>query len=112
MEEHLALAHPEYASPRNPDGLQRLPHAVWTAMEITVTEHRGLGIPEGKIPAPFSRVTGPDEGVEESQPGVRRVPVRTVADVSGRGRRKSSGGGVTKKRKINSGAPVASSSKN
>ncbi|KAJ7866993.1 hypothetical protein B0H14DRAFT_2161749, partial [Mycena olivaceomarginata] len=51
MEEHLALAHPEYASPRNPDGLQRLPHAVWTAMEITVTEHRGLGIPEGKIPA-------------------------------------------------------------
>ncbi|KAJ7362787.1 hypothetical protein DFH08DRAFT_951024 [Mycena albidolilacea] len=68
MEEHLALTHPE-VSPCNPDGLQRLPHAVWTAMEITFTEHRGLGIPEGEIPAPFSCVTRPDEDVEESQPG-------------------------------------------
>ncbi|KAJ7847961.1 hypothetical protein B0H13DRAFT_1463685, partial [Mycena leptocephala] len=51
MEEHLAAAHPEYASPRNADAQQRLPHAVWTSMAMTDAEERALGIPPSKIPA-------------------------------------------------------------
>ncbi|KAF8215121.1 hypothetical protein K438DRAFT_1926718 [Mycena galopus ATCC 62051] len=50
MEEHLATIHPEYASPRNPDGQQRLPHTVWSSMEISEVEERALGIPQSKIP--------------------------------------------------------------
>ncbi|KAJ7861954.1 hypothetical protein B0H13DRAFT_1900306 [Mycena leptocephala] len=73
MEEHLSQAHPEYASPQNPDGGKRLPHAVWTSMEMGDGEEAALGIPVDKIPAPFTRVAGPDEGVEEPQLGVRRA---------------------------------------
>ncbi|KAJ7150438.1 hypothetical protein C8R43DRAFT_835989, partial [Mycena crocata] len=50
MEEHLAAAHPEYASPQNPDGQRRLPHAVWESMELKDDEQRALGIPLSKIP--------------------------------------------------------------
>ncbi|KAJ6618767.1 hypothetical protein B0H10DRAFT_2029088 [Mycena sp. CBHHK59/15] len=50
MEAHLATVHPEYASPRNPDAQQRLPHAVWTSMATTEAEERAMGIPESKIP--------------------------------------------------------------
>ncbi|KAJ7810623.1 hypothetical protein B0H13DRAFT_1927255 [Mycena leptocephala] len=45
MEEHLSTAHPEYASPRNPRGVKRLPHAVWTSMEMAEGEEEALGIP-------------------------------------------------------------------
>ncbi|KAJ7078969.1 hypothetical protein C8R44DRAFT_586980, partial [Mycena epipterygia] len=51
MEEHVAQAHPEYASPCNPDGVKRLPHAVWTSMEISHGEQVALAIPLSKIPA-------------------------------------------------------------
>ncbi|KAJ7882220.1 hypothetical protein B0H14DRAFT_3756926 [Mycena olivaceomarginata] len=104
MEEHLALAHPEYVSPCNPNGLQRLLHAVWTAMEIPFTEHRRLGIPEGEIPAPFSRVTGPDEAWKSRSQGY----IVFVGSWKAKGQRRA---GVTKKQKINSGPPVASGSK-
>jgi hypothetical protein len=106
MEEHLAAAHPEYASPRNADAQQRLPHAVWTSMAITDAEERALGIPPSKIPAPFARVAGPDEGVDETsqQLGVqRRATVRKAP---------TGKPAPPKKRKVNSGAavPVASGS--
>lgn len=98
MEEHLAHVHPEYASPRNPDGQRRLPHAVWSSMELGQAEELALGVPMSKIPAPFSRVAGPDEGVDATQQlGVRRVPVRTAPRPK-------------KKQKGNSGAAVASGS--
>ncbi|KAJ7845234.1 hypothetical protein B0H14DRAFT_3455098 [Mycena olivaceomarginata] len=75
MDEHLAQAHPEYTSPRNPNGVQRLPHAVWESMKMAAGEEIALGILLGKIPAPFARVAEPDEGVNEpQQSGVRRVP--------------------------------------
>ncbi|KAJ6583577.1 hypothetical protein DFH09DRAFT_838888, partial [Mycena vulgaris] len=50
MEEHLALKHPEYASPRNPDAQQRLPYDVWIRMEITKVEELAQGIPLTKVP--------------------------------------------------------------
>ncbi|KAJ7502218.1 hypothetical protein B0H11DRAFT_1989903, partial [Mycena galericulata] len=97
MAEHLAQVHPEYASPRNPDGLQRLPNAVWTSMAMAEGEEVALGIPLGKIPAPFTRVAGPDEGADEpEQMGVRKVPVRTEPPQK-------------KKRKGNSGTAVVAS---
>jgi hypothetical protein len=103
MEEHLATAHPEYASPRNPDGQKRLPHTVWTSIEISDAEERSLGIPESKIPGPFTRVAGPDEGVDEStqQLGVQR---RATA------RRAPTGNPSAKRRKANSGAAVPAAS--
>ncbi|KAJ7678655.1 hypothetical protein B0H17DRAFT_838271, partial [Mycena rosella] len=51
MEEHLARDHPEYASPRNPDGRQRLPHTVWVSMELDQREHIAAGIPLSQIPS-------------------------------------------------------------
>ncbi|KAJ7460432.1 hypothetical protein B0H11DRAFT_2316021 [Mycena galericulata] len=97
MAEHLAQVHPEYASPRNPDGLQRLPNAVWTSMAMAEGEEVALGIPLGKIPAPFTRVAGPDEGTDEpEQMGVLKVPVRTEPPQK-------------KKRKGNSGTAVVAS---
>ncbi|KAJ7031846.1 hypothetical protein C8F04DRAFT_1360484 [Mycena alexandri] len=102
MEEHLAIAHLEYASPRNPDAQQHLPHVVWTSMATTEAEERALGIPDSKIPAPFARVAGPDEGVDEpsQQLGVQRRATVRRAPV----------GAAPKRRKTNSGAavPVAS----
>jgi hypothetical protein len=112
MEEHLSQAHPEYASPQNPDGGKRLPHAVWTSMEMGDGEEAALGIPVDKIPAPFTRVAGPDEGVEEPQLGVRRAPVRTVPVVQGRARGgggRGGGGPARKKQKTNSGAAAVAS---
>ncbi|KAJ7891388.1 hypothetical protein B0H14DRAFT_2217219, partial [Mycena olivaceomarginata] len=50
MEEHLAQAHPEYASPRNPEGDKRLPHAVWIRMKTSDEEEKVLGIPVDKTP--------------------------------------------------------------
>ncbi|KAF7372112.1 hypothetical protein MVEN_00070000 [Mycena venus] len=105
MEEHLATVHLEYTSPRNPDAQQRLPHAVWTSMALEASEERALGIPPSKIPVPFSRVAGPDEGVEETalQLGVKRCQtIRKVPPVVGSGARK--------RRKANLGAAVASGS--
>ncbi|KAJ6584060.1 hypothetical protein DFH09DRAFT_1028949 [Mycena vulgaris] len=103
MEEHVAQAHPKYASPRNPDGAKRLPHAVWTSMQISHGEEVALGIPLGKVAAPFTRVAGPDEGVDDGvqQIGVRRVPVRTVAP--------SGAANLSKRRKGNSGKAVVAS---
>ncbi|KAJ7089915.1 hypothetical protein C8R44DRAFT_892102 [Mycena epipterygia] len=98
MEEHLVHGHPEYASPRNPDGQNRLPHAVWSSMELEQAEELAMGVPMVKIPVPFSRVAGPDEGVDETpQLGVRRIPVRTSAPGAHPAR---------KKRKANSGALI------
>lgn len=105
MEEHLAAAHPEYASPRNADAPQRLTYAVWTSMATTDTEERALGIPPSKIPAPFARVAGPDEGVDETS---QQLGVQRRATV----RRAPTAKPAFKKRKANSGAavPVASGS--
>ncbi|KAJ7852489.1 hypothetical protein B0H14DRAFT_3450760 [Mycena olivaceomarginata] len=75
MEEHLAQAHPEYASPRNPEGDKRLPHAVWISMKTSGEEEKALGIPVDKTPVPFSHVAGPDEGAEELQLGLYGLPV-------------------------------------
>ena len=103
MEEHVAQAHPEYASPRNLDGAKRLPHAVWTSMQISHGEEIALGIPLGKVAAPFTRVAGPDEGVDDvQQAGVRRVPVRTVAPSRG-------AANLSKRRKGNTGEAVVAS---
>ncbi|KAJ7433111.1 hypothetical protein FB451DRAFT_1196532 [Mycena latifolia] len=63
--DHLAAAHPEYASPLSPEGI-RLPHDVWEAMKLAEGEERALGIPEAKIPAIFKDVAGPDEGVDRA----------------------------------------------
>ncbi|KAJ7457020.1 hypothetical protein FB451DRAFT_1142947 [Mycena latifolia] len=103
MEEHLEQAHPEYASPRNPDGIKRLPHDVWSSMAMGEGEEVALGIPLSKIPAQFSRVAGPDEGVDEGgqQLGVRRVPVRPAP---------AAGGRAKKKQKANSGEAVVTAS--
>ncbi|KAJ7441241.1 hypothetical protein FB451DRAFT_1058249, partial [Mycena latifolia] len=65
MPEHLAAAHPEYASPLSPEGI-RLPHNVWEVMKLTEGEERALGIPEAKIPAIFKDIAGPDEGVDRA----------------------------------------------
>jgi hypothetical protein len=100
MEEHLAAAHPEYASPLNAAAPQHLPHTVWMSMATTYVE-RALGIPPSKIPPAFTRVAGPDEPVDEpgQQLGVqchataRRAPTGKPA--------------LPKKRKVNSGAVVA-----
>ncbi|KAJ6582644.1 hypothetical protein DFH09DRAFT_855029, partial [Mycena vulgaris] len=51
MEEHVAQAHPEHASPRNLDGAKRISHAVWTSMQISHGEEIALGIPLGKVAA-------------------------------------------------------------
>ncbi|KAJ7670327.1 hypothetical protein B0H17DRAFT_1209427 [Mycena rosella] len=125
MEEHLARDHPEYASPRNPDGQKRLPHAVWVSMDIDKREHLAAGVPISKIPAPFARVAGPDEGIDDpsQQMGVRHpIPVRAAPTAKGKGARKgkekeamwpaetSSVKPPRKKRKVNSGAAVASGS--
>ncbi|KAJ7919960.1 hypothetical protein B0H13DRAFT_2319883 [Mycena leptocephala] len=66
-------AHPEYASPRNPDAGRRLPHLVWTSMAVGKGEEVAFGIPLSKIPAPFARVAGPNEGVEENVKGCNTV---------------------------------------
>ncbi|KAJ6627406.1 hypothetical protein B0H10DRAFT_1779660 [Mycena sp. CBHHK59/15] len=104
MEAHLATVHPEYASPQNPDAQQRLPHAVWTSMATTEAEECAMGIPESKIPAPFARVAGPDEGIDEPS---QQLGVQRRATV-----RRAPGGAAPKRRKVNSGAavPVASGS--
>ncbi|KAJ7635858.1 hypothetical protein B0H17DRAFT_1149654 [Mycena rosella] len=129
MEEHLARDHPEYASPCNPDGRQCLPHTVWVSMELDQQEHLAAGIPLSQIPSPFDRVAGPDEGVDDlgQQMGVRyRAPMRAAptgkGKVKGVGKPKAavnkSATGTAdaperppqKKRKSNSGAPIASGS--
>ncbi|KAJ7805417.1 hypothetical protein B0H14DRAFT_3771691 [Mycena olivaceomarginata] len=50
IEEHLLIAHPEYASPRNPDAQQCLPHNVWTA----IGNNRGGGARVGNPAEPDS----------------------------------------------------------
>ncbi|KAJ7144329.1 hypothetical protein C8R44DRAFT_725273 [Mycena epipterygia] len=78
---------------------RRLPHAVWGSMELSLGEELGASVPLSKIPAPFSRLAGPDAGVDATQRlGVRRVPVSTTAPGVPRPRKKQKG---------NSGAAVA-----
>ncbi|KAJ7913083.1 hypothetical protein B0H13DRAFT_1874246 [Mycena leptocephala] len=74
-------------------------------MATTDTEERALGIPPSKIPAPFARVAGPDEGVDETS---QQLGVQRRATV----RRAPTAKPASKKRKANSGAavPVASGS--
>ncbi|KAJ7872497.1 hypothetical protein B0H14DRAFT_2721869 [Mycena olivaceomarginata] len=109
MEEHLAQAHPEYASPRNLEGDKRLPHAVWISMKTSTEEERALGIPVDKIPVTFSRVAGPDEGVEEPQLGVRRVPVCMAPVGQTRPAPSGASGRAKKKQKPSSGAAAVAS---
>ncbi|KAJ6494174.1 hypothetical protein DFH09DRAFT_1337840 [Mycena vulgaris] len=81
MEAHLAAAHPEYASPHNPDGVKRLPITVLESFELQRVEQLALGIPANKIPPKFIKVAGPDEGadLQPQQLGVRyKAPVRTT----------------------------------
>ncbi|KAJ6517748.1 hypothetical protein DFH09DRAFT_1332133 [Mycena vulgaris] len=78
---HLAAAHPEYASPHNPDGAKRLPITVLESFELQRVEQLALGIPANKIPPKFIKVAGPDEGadLQPQQLGVRyKAPVRTT----------------------------------
>ncbi|KAJ7829177.1 hypothetical protein B0H14DRAFT_2594219 [Mycena olivaceomarginata] len=76
-------------------------------MKISGEEEKVLGIPVDETPTLFSCVAGPDEGAEELQLGVRRVPVR-MAPVGQT--RPASGGRARKKLKTNSGAAVGSGS--
>ncbi|KAJ7817541.1 hypothetical protein B0H14DRAFT_3741875 [Mycena olivaceomarginata] len=111
MEEHLAQAHPEYASPRNPEGDKRLPHVVWIGMKTSKEEERALGIPVDKIPVTFSRIAGLDEGVEEPQLGVCRVLVCMAPVGQTRPVPSGASGRAKKKQKMSSGtAAVASGS--
>jgi hypothetical protein len=104
-----AQAHPEYASPRNPEGDKRLPHAVWISMKTSEEEETALGIPVDKIPVMFSRKAGPDEGMEEPQLGVRRVPVRMAPVGQTRPAPSGASGRAKKKQKTSSGAAAVAS---
>ncbi|KAJ7706824.1 hypothetical protein B0H17DRAFT_1125648 [Mycena rosella] len=79
----------------------------------------------GKIPAPFARFAGPDEGIDDlsQQMGVRHpIPVRAAPTTKGKGARKGKEKEATwpaetssvkpprKERKVNSDAAVASGS--
>ncbi|KAJ6559452.1 hypothetical protein DFH09DRAFT_1364826 [Mycena vulgaris] len=59
MEAHLAVAHPEYASPHNPNGVKRLPITVLESFELQRPEQLALGIPAHKIPPKFIKVADP-----------------------------------------------------
>ncbi|KAJ7443372.1 hypothetical protein FB451DRAFT_1149702 [Mycena latifolia] len=107
MDSHLALCHPEYASPLNPSGNRRLPHDLWERMEIQRVEEVELGIPIDKLPAKFTKVAGPDEGFDAipQQVGVRnRAPVRAIPDT--RAEASTSAKRAPKRRKANSGAAI------
>lgn len=84
MEEHLAVRHPEYASPRNPDGVP-LPHALWKLVEIT--EEKALNIPASNIPPPFTKFGPPSPETE-----------LLVGSSSGSKRRRGTVGGKSAKR--------------